>query len=244
MRLQVYFWLSKATRQDCDSTLKLDWFPRGDPKYLVKLLLRLVETERDVDFTPILLRVATYLPQEHTLPVEKGIQLASVWQSKNKIDPLPYFFCVMFYFVQIVEGRVVDYGAKYLRALERCRQLSSAYINTYVSSYYLGKGGGLSGLVDKRRLVMQTKDDPQLNEFWRQTSRQQLRELKGRIKVRKHQKKRPKAYIELIQGQLEIFVGKNQELGDPGRDFQEDQLASFVVSFHLRGPVAHGIMLL
>ena len=247
LRLQVYFWLNRATSFDSDCSLKLDWFPRarGDPSHLLKLLLQLVEVEHDINFTPTLLRVATYLPPDHTLSIDKGIQLASVWQSKNQFDPRPYFFGFMFYFIQIVvEGRVVDYGAKYLRALERCRQLSSTYINTYVSNYYLGKEGGLSSLVDKRRLNMQTKDDPQLNEFWKQTSRQQLRELKGRLKVRKDQRKRQKPYIELIQGQLEIFVGKNQEVGDPGRDFQEDQLATFVVSFHLRGPVAHGITLL
>lgn len=249
LRLQVYFWLNRATGviPDCARGLKLDWFPRsrGDPSHLIKLLLQLVEVEHDINFIPILLRVATYLQPDQTLSIEKGIQLASVWQSKNQFDPRPYFFCFMFYFIQIVvEDRVVDYGAKYLQALEKCRQLSATYINTYVSNYYLGKESGLSCLVDKQRLDMQSKDDRQLNEFWKQTSRQKLRELKGRLKVRTDQRKRQKPYIELIQGQLEIFVGKNQEVGDPGRDFQEDQLVTFVVSFHLRGPVAHGITLL
>jgi hypothetical protein len=42
-----------------------------------------------------------------------------------------------------------------------------------------------------------------------------------------------------------MFVGRYQMtyMGELGRDYYVDQLVKFVVSFNMRGPVAHGVVL-
>lgn len=48
-------------------------------------------------------------------------------------------------------------------------------------------------------------------------------------------------YIESVEGNLELYVGKNADIGKVERDFTKGQLVYFVVSFNLQGPVANGI---
>ena len=79
--------------------------------------------------------------------------------------------------------------------------------------------------------------------FWQVEIRKKLLECKGRIRVgpSSDRDKRLKTYIELIQGQVELYVAKNAGIGKVERDFTKGQLAYFVISFNLQGPVANGI---
>ena len=57
-------------------------------------------------------------------------------------------YLFVLYFLKVLEGGAVQYGAKYERALQKCRDLSYSYKNRFNVIFYLGKrGSGLSALV-------------------------------------------------------------------------------------------------
>ena len=71
-----------------------------------------------------------------------------------------------------------------------------------------------------------------------------MQECKGRIRVRQPSgrvKSKLQPYIELLQGNLELYVGKHADIGKAEIDFTPGALVYFVVSFNLQGPVANGI---
>ena len=72
-------------------------------------------------------------------------------------------------------------------------------------------------------------------------SRKKLLECKGRIRSRSGTRGREQSYIELTQGNVELYVAKNVTIGKAERDYTTGSLVYFVVSFNLQGPLANGI---
>lgn len=67
-------------------------------------------------------------------------------------------------------------------------------------------------------------------------------ECKGRIRMEPSGNRgKTYPYIELLQGKVALYVGKNADIGKVDRNFDKGQLVYFVVSFNLHGPVANGI---
>ncbi|XP_065833771.1 uncharacterized protein [Oscarella lobularis] len=228
--------------------IKLDKLPAAQLRFLIKLLLELVDQHKEVYFIPMLFRVGSHLKSDsanNLITLDRCIHLASIWQQQKRDsydpDPFTWFHLYMFYFLKILDDGALEFGAKYFEAVNKCRDLSQNHINRLKPYFYLGKGAGLSALVYRRALKLPS-DESQLEGFWRKESRGQLKELKGRIKVRSGARKKTYVFIELVQGPgVEIYAGR---MGEPGRDFQTDQQVTFVLSFHLRGPTAHGVVLL
>ncbi|KAJ7391756.1 hypothetical protein OS493_016043 [Desmophyllum pertusum] len=78
--------------------------------------------------------------------------------------------------------------------------------------------------------------------FWLVDNRKKLLECKGRIRVGPSSDRgKTYPYIELLQAKVELYVGKNADIGKVDRDFTKGQLVYFVISFNLQGPVANGI---
>ena len=241
-RLKVYYLMHN---KDGEKTV-LETLQEKEIRYLFKLLKELVELDKEYRFIPNLLRVAAHLPETETLSLDDCIRLSQSWQKSSPNDAFAYFYSYIFYFLKVLEGHVVDYGAKYIEALQKCRELTNRqyYVNAFNSYFYLGNNGsGLSSLVD--RLSLSSLDTT--DEFWRQKSRGRLRELEGRIKVKaaRHNRHRSRTYIELINSGIHVFVGRYQmkNMGELGSENYVDWLVKFVVSFNMRGPVAHGVVL-
>ena len=103
----------------------------------------------------------------------------------------------------------------------------------------------MSQLISHQALL---SDEPSYNaensdvvkNFWMADSRRKLRECSGRLRVRVEGMKKS-TKIELLEGDIELYVGKYAEIGTVGKDFDKDAKVFFVVSFNLRGPVANGI---
>ena len=81
-----------------------------------------------------------------------------------------------------------------------------------------------------------TDKSEKVSKFWRIDSR-------GKLLVEQSSGRPGKIhpYIELVQGNLQLYVGKNADIGKAERDFAPGALVYFVVSFNLHGPVANGI---
>lgn len=242
-RLKVYYFMHR----DGERTRLEKLLPR-EIVYLFRLLKELVEEDREYHFISNLLRVAIHLPKTETLSLDEGIHLSRLWQKFSPNDAFAYFYSYIFYFLKVLEGHVVDYVSKYEETLKKCKELTDrqCYVNAFNSYFYLGNNvnnPGLSSLVHRSSLPSQRPSD----EFWRQKSRGKLRELEGRIKVKYvgHKRQRSRIYIELINSGIHVFVGRYQMtyMGELGRDYYVDQLVKFVVSFNMRGPVAHGVVI-
>lgn len=235
-RLKVYYLMYRD-----GVVVRLAALTDAELLYLFKVLQELVEQDKEHRFISNLFRVASHLPGKEGLPLDDCIHLARVWQKASPFDPFPHFYLSMFYFLKVLDGRVVECGAKYEEAMQKCKDLSQLCNTSYNSFYYLSKrGSGLSSLVERSALPLQTTD-----EFWQQKSRDTLRELEGRIKVKAagHKRQRSRTYIELINSGLHVFVGRYHGIGELGRDYHVDQLVKFVVSFTMRNPTAHGLVI-
>ena len=227
---------------------KLEKLPAAQLRFLIKLLLELVDQHKEVYFIPMLFKVGSHLKSDSAnnfITLDRCIHLASIWQQHKRDsydpDPFTWFHLYMFYFLKILDDDALNFGTKYFEAVNKCRDLSQNNTNRLKPYFYLGKGTGLSALVYRRALKLPS-DESQLEGFWQKESRGQLKELKGRIKVRSGARKKTYVFIELVQGPgVEIYAGR---MGEPGRDFQTDQQVTFVLSFHFRGPTAHGVVLL
>ena len=111
-------------------------------------------------------------------------------------------------------------------------------------------GVGMSRLITRNTVFRGETDystevqSDTVSRFWLVETRKKLLECKGRIRVGPSSD-RGKTYpfIELIEGKVELYVGKNAGIGKVDRDFTQGQLAYFVASFNLQGPVANGITL-
>lgn len=160
---------------------------------------------------------------------------------------LPYQMTI--YFLEILDGNSLEFTPKYTKALRMCQEKSQNHFRSTQSTLFVGKGGqGMSRLITRNTLLRGetdyvTDDSDKVTKFWRVDSRKKLLECKGRIRVSEQSSGRRKShpYIELVQGNLQLYVGKNADIGKVERDFNTGTLVYFVVSFNLHGPVANGI---
>lgn len=217
-------------------------------EYLVKLLEELVLTEKQGSMAYHLMRICVLItgPKHYTL--EKGLSVTEKWISESNQDPLPYFYQMAICFLKILDGDILEYASRYHKALKKCRELSQNHCRNTMSTHFLSKTGeGMSRLMTKAALFLGETEYPinleRMKDFWTIRNRKKLLECSGRIRLRSQSGRRSKkkTYIELVQGNIELYVGKSADIGQVERDFNPGSMVYFVVSFNLQGPVANGI---
>ena len=255
-RLKVHYFLNRS-----ENEVKLEQLKPDEIRYLYHLLRELVNEDEEYIFVLKLFRVATYLPPDASLSLDEAIRIVRAWQSNSPFDdPYVHFCFYVLYFLKVLYGSGVEYGAKYEAALKKCLEKSRSFNNRLKKIFYLGQGTSDSGLSVLRERAAgisslvdgETAKNGNEDYFWQQTSRKTLQELEGRIKRKdrgiysrhRNNMQNPAVFFELVKNGLHIDAGRNQmhQVGDLGRDYEIDQLAKFVVGFNLRGPQAHGIV--
>lgn len=218
-------------------------------EYLLKLLEELVLVENEYRHAYHLMKVCVLVTGPRCYSLEQGLTLSERWRDASPNDCLPYFYQMAIYFLNILDGNPLEFTVKYIKALRMCREKSQNHFRSTQSTLFVGKGGqGMSRLITRNTLFRgeteyATDDSGKVSKFWRIDSRRKLLECKGRIRVEQSSGRGGKIYpyIELVQGNLQLYVGKNAHIGKVERDFTPGALVYFVVSFNLHGPVANGI---
>ena len=234
-RLQAHFMLTN-TEQPIDSLKK------GDLEFLLKLLEDLVLKEDEYRLAHHLMKVCMLVTGAGSYSLDQGLNVCEKWSVVSTHDCLPDFYQMVICFLQILDGNTLEYMPSYIKALEKCKEKSQTHLRRLYATLYVGKEGkGMSRLISRNKLLGQTDYSP--DQFWQVDSRRKLLECKGRIRVKQSSSlgKQSTLYIELVQGNLELYVGKNADIGKVERDFTPGALVYFVVSFNLQGPVANGI---
>lgn len=241
-RLQAMFLLNSGDSVD---NLKQEHL-----QFLQKLLGDLVFKENEYRLAYHLMKVCVLVTGPSSYSLEQGLAVTEKWLEVTRYDPLPYFYQMAICFLKILDGNAIEFMPKYLKALTSCREKSQNHCRLTQSTLFVGKDGkGMSRLVTRNTLFRGETDystdvpSDTVPRFWLVDIRKKLLECKGRIRVgpSSDRDKRLKTYIELIQGQVELYVAKNAGIGKVERDFTKGQLAYFVISFNLTGPVANGI---
>ena len=240
-RLQAHFLLSANDPIDVLNHENLD--------YLLKLLEELVLVENEYRLAYHLMKVCVLVTGPRCYSLEQGLTVSERWRDVSPNDCLPYFYQMAIYFLNVLDGNSLEYTAKYIKALRLCREKSQNHFRSTQSTLFVGQGGqGMSRLITRNALFRgetdyATDDSEKVSKFWRIESRRKLQECKGRIRVEQSSGRAGKIhpYIELVQGNLHLYVGKNADIGKVERDFTPGALVYFVVSFNLHGPVANGI---
>ena len=241
-RLQALFILNSS-----DS---IDSLKKEHLEFLQKLLGDLVFKENEHRLAYHLMKVCVLVTGPQSYSLEQGFALTEKWLEVSRHDSLPYFYQLAICFLKILDGNAMEFMPKYLKALTSCREKSQNHCRSTQSTLFVSKDGqGMSRLVTRNTLFRGETDystDVQSDtvpRFWLVDIRKKLLECKGRIRVgpSSDRDKKWKTYIELIQGQVELYVAKNAGVGKVDRDFTQGQLAYFVISFTLQGPVANGI---
>ena len=218
-------------------------------EYLLKLLEELVLVENDYSLAYHLMKVCVLVAGPRCYSLEQGLTVSERWRDVSPHDCLPYFYQMTIYFLKILDGNSLEFTPKYTKALRMCQEKSQNHFRSTQSTLFVGKGGqGMSRLITRNTLFRGetdyvTDDSDKVTKFWQVDSRKKLLECKGRIRVSEQSSGRRKIhpYIELVQGNLQLYVGKNAGIGKVERDFPPGALVYFVVSFNLHGPVANGI---
>ena len=240
-KLQAHFLLSGDD--------PIDTLHREILEYLLKLLEDLVLVENDYRLAYHLMKVCVLVTGKRCYSLEQGLNVSEKWCDASPHDCLPYFYQMTIYFLEILDGNSLEFTPKYTKALRMCQEKSQNHFRSTQSTLFVGKGGqGMSRLITRNTLLRGetdyvTDDSDKVTKFWRVDSRKKLLECKGRIRVSEQSSGRRKShlYIELVQGNLQLYVGKNADIGKVERDFNTGTLVYFVVSFNLHGPVANGI---
>ena len=238
-RLQAHFILSGSTAIEDLNQVNL--------AYLLKLLEELVLVENEYRLAYHLMKVCVLVRGPRCYTLEQALSVCEKWQDFSPNDCMPYFYQMIIYFLSIHEGKTTEFTAKYLMTLKLCREKSQNNFRSMQSTLFVGKDGeGMSRLITHNTLFREadyaTSDPEKVSKFWQEGSRKKLLECKGRLRVERSTgpgKTRP--YIELIPGNLQLYVAKNADIGKVDRDFVSGTLVFFVVSFNLLGPVANGI---
>ena len=240
-RLQALFILN--SRDPIDS-LKQEHL-----EFLQTLLGELVFKENEHRLAYHLMKVCVLVTGPRRYSLEQGFAVTEKWLEDSHHDCLPYFYQMAICFLKILDGNILEFMPKYLKALKLCKEKSQNHCRSTHSSLFVGKDGvGMSRLVTRNTLFrgeteysteVQSETVPR---FWLVDIRKKLLECKGRIRVGPSSDRgKTYPYIELIQGKVELYVAKNAGIGKVDRDFNQGQLAYFVISFNLQGPVANGI---
>ena len=235
-RLQAQYILS------CD---QIEAIKKEHLQYLLRLLEDLVFAEKDRSSMAYhLMKVCVLITGAQRYSLDKGLRVAEKWVQESNYDPLPYFYQMMIYFLKILDGNHLMYRNCYQKALKMCQDNSHSHCKKVASSHFLKRTGeGMNLLMTRGSLFSgETEYYQNKNEFWTIHSRKKLMECSGRIRIRP-KSSRKQAYIELVQGNIELYVGKDVDIGKVERDFCQGSIVYFVVSFTLQGPVANGITL-
>ena len=239
-KLQAYFFLHASDPIDLNFE---------NLQYLLRLLEELVLVENEFRLAHHLMKVCVLVTGPRSYSLQQGLTLSERWQDASPNDCMPYFYQMAIYFLNILDGHSLEFAAKYVKALRMCREKSQNHFRSTQSTLFVGKEGqGMSRLINRNTLFQGETDyatdkSEKVSKFWRIDSRRKLLECKGRIRVEQSSGRPGKIhpYIELVQGNLQLYVGKNANIGKAERDFAPGALVYFVVSFNLHGPVANGI---
>ena len=219
--------------------------------FLQTLLGELVFKENEHRLAYHLMKVCVLVTGPQCYKLEQGLALTEKWLEVPHYDYLPYFYQMVICFLKILDGDTSEFIPKYWKALKACKEKARNHCRSTHSSLFVGKDGvGMSRLITRNTLFRGETDystdvpSETVPRFWRFDIRKKLLECKGRIrKGPSSDRENPYTYIELIQGNVELYVAKSAGIGEIDRDFPQGQLAYFVTSFNLKGPVANGITL-
>lgn len=239
-RLQAQFMLSNSE--------PIDGWKKTDKEFLLQLLEDLVVQEAEYHLAHHLMKVCMLLTGTRCYTLERGLYICEKWQVASSHDCLPYFYQMAICFLKIIDGNTLEYVPQYIQALGKCQEKSQSHLRRPYPSLFVGKEEqGMSRLISYKTLLRgetdyATDNFEKVSRFWQVESRKKLLECKGRIRVKQSSSRgKSQPYIELVQGNLELYVGKNADIGKVERDFTPGALVYFVVSFNLQGPVANGI---
>ena len=238
-RLQAHFLLTHNEA--------VDNFKQENLEYLLKLLEELVLKENDYSLAHHLIKVCMLVTGTRCYTLQQGLHVCDKWLSVAGHDCLPPFYQMVICFLQILDGNTLDFMPKYIQALQKCREKSQNHLKKFYATLYVGKeGNGMSRFISRNALLRgETNYSPdnfqKVSKFWQVESRTKLKECKGRIREKESSRGKSHFCIELVQGNLELYVGKNADIGKVQMDFTPGALVYFVVSFNLQGPVANGI---
>ena len=217
-------------------------------EFLLKLLEELVVVEKEYGLAYHLMKVCVHVTGPRRYSLDQALVVLEKWMNLPHHDCLPYFYQMAIYFMKILDGNPLEYVAPYLKALRSCREKSESHCKSFMSTHFIGKEGeGMSRLVTRNALFRgetdySTADSDKVQKFWVTDSRKKLLECKGRIRMKTCSRRgREQPFIELVQGNVELYVGKSADIGQAERHFTPGTIVYFVVSFNLRGPVANGI---
>lgn len=219
-------------------------------EFLLKLLEDLVLQDGEYHFAHHLIKVCMLVTGRQSYSLERGLHICEKWLVVSGHDCLPDFYQMAICFLKVIDGCSLEFMPKYTQALDRCREKSQSHLRRPYATLFVGKEGqGMPRLISFKTLLLgesdySTDDSEKVSRFWRFESRKKLLECKGRIRVKQsssRSKYKSQSYIELLQGNLELYVGKNSDIGKGERDFTPGAMVYFVVSFNLQGPVANGI---
>ena len=245
-----------AVLQRLRKNRKLELLPRKVRSSLIELLKEIVIADKEYKYTLDLLRVGS-LPSEKSLSLDDALQLAQSWATQPQHSAYPWLFIYMICFVKILGGKAIaDFRPVYEKALNTSRDRSEGNCSRHAAQYYfIGQGAEnsmtqlvtksqLDALYHKRnRTDTETSSEVQINdEFLKNHGRNFLRICEGRIfvnKVRRGHTVMKDPYIMTLSGNLKIYTPRTAIR--VYRDFEEGDRVSFVVSFSMVGPRAHGI---
>lgn len=239
-RLQAQFILNSSDQID---SLKQEHL-----EFLLKLLEELVIKENEHRLAYHLMKVCVLVTGKQRYSLEQGLRVCEKWLEVSHHDCLPYFYQMAISFLKILDGHAMEFIPKYLKALKMCREKSQNHCRKGQPTLFVSKEGeGMSRLLTRTTLFRGETDystdvSETVTRFWLVDNRKKLLECKGRIRVGPSSDRgKTYPYIELLQAKVELYVGKNADIGKVDRDFTKGQLVYFVVSFNLQGPVANGI---
>ena len=238
-RLEAHFLLTL--------TKAVDNFKQENLEYLLKLLEELVLKENEYSLAHHLIKVCMLVTGARCYTLQHGLSVCDKWLSVASHDCLPSFYQMVICFLQILDGNTLDFMPKYIQALQKCREKSQNHMKKFKATLYVGKEGhGMSRFISPNALQREENKHSQdksqnASKFWQVESRTTLKECKGRIREKESRGGKSHLYIELVQGNLELYVRKNADIGKGQMDFTPGALVYFVVSFNLQGPVANGI---
>ncbi|PFX18985.1 uncharacterized protein LOC111338800 [Stylophora pistillata] len=242
-RLQAHFILNSS---DQIVTLKQDHLV-----FLLQLLEELVFKENEHRLAYHLMKVCVLVNGSKRYSLEQGLSVTEKWLEVSHHGCLPYFYQMAICFLKILDGHAMEFMPKYLTALNMCREKSQNHCRSSQSTLFVSnEGEGMPRLLTRSTLFRDVEEtdysttdiSETVSRFWSSDSRKKLMECKGRIRMEPSGNRgKTYPYIELLQGKVTLYVGKNADIGKVDRNFDKGQLVYFVVSFNLHGPVANGI---
>ena len=216
---------------------------------LFEWLYKLVHEYKMFDHTRYLIEVAS-LHEESPLKFETAFEITKLWKEKHPNDLYSYFYQYMLCFIKICNSEISDYKARYESALESCIRATQDRLDQHRPKYYVGKvKGSLCSLVSHAELVSIAaiynperkgrgrKEDEIDQSFWEKHCLEHLLQCHGRIRYVRRKFEKPRTFIVMEPGLIEINVMRNT-VGRPYRDYQPDSKVSFIVGLTAAGPKA------